>query len=63
MLGEKNSPSFTKHETGNGFEIAWLPYEEALNALVENEAIGNDGRDYIVPRDRAFLEAAGKMMI
>jgi hypothetical protein len=63
VVGKKESPAFTKHEINNGFEIVWLPYKEALDALVEDTALGNDGRDYIVPRDRAFLEAAGKMMI
>lgn len=62
VIGQKEYPTFTKHEIDTGFKIVWLPYEKALEALTEVEAIGNQGRDYIVPRDRAFLKEAGILL-
>jgi len=58
VKGEKGTPELTESEQKNGFENVWLSYDEALKALTENKATNNEGRDYIVPRDRAFLEEA-----
>lgn len=57
-VGEKGEPDFTEEEMENGFEIVWLPYEEALRILSDNKATNVEGRSYIVPRDTAFLEEA-----
>lgn len=56
VKGKKGIPEFTESEKRNGFENIWLPYDEALKSLTENKALNNEGRDYIVPRDRTFLE-------
>ena len=58
VKGEKGNPDFTDDEKENGFEQVWLPYDEALKVLSENIATNTEGRDYIVPRDTAFLESA-----
>ena len=58
VKGKKGVPEFTNSEKRNGFENVWLPYSEALKALTESKALNNEGRDYIVPRDRTFLEEA-----
>jgi 8-oxo-dGTP diphosphatase len=58
VTGEKGEPKFTKKEEGKGFELHWLPYEEALKRLSENQASTLQGRDYIVPRDLILLTEA-----
>lgn len=58
VKGKKGVPEFTNSEKRNGFENVWLHYDEALKALIESKALNNEGRDYIVPRDKTFLEKA-----
>jgi len=58
VKGEKGIPEFTESEKRNGFENVWLPYDEALKALTESQALNNEGKYYIVPRDKTFLEEA-----
>jgi len=56
LVGEKGSPSYTEKELANGFQIKWLALEEAINFLETDEPFGEEGRLYIIPRDRALLE-------
>lgn len=58
IVGEKGNPAFTQEESDDGFEIQWLPIEEALSLLRSDQALNNEGRLYIVPRDKTFLEQA-----
>lgn len=56
VVGEKGNPSFTQEESDEGFEIQWLPLDQALAAMTTGQPLNNEGLLYIVPRDRAFLE-------
>ena len=58
LKGKKGSPDFTKEELEKGFEIVWLPYNEALTVLSNNIATSFEGKNYIVPRDIIFLNEA-----
>jgi 8-oxo-dGTP pyrophosphatase MutT (NUDIX family) len=58
VKGEKGVPNFTQEEIQNGFNLEWFTYEEALNALRGCHPKDAEGKQYIVPRDIAFLEAA-----
>ena len=58
LVGEKGTPDFTESEIAEGFEVAWLPYEEALRTLKESKAEQIEAKGYMVPRDIAILEAA-----
>lgn len=44
------------------FEQVWLPFQDALNVLSQNKATSAEGKDYIVPRDTVFLQAARKFI-
>lgn len=61
VKGEKGTPNFTAEEITEGFEQLWLPYDEALVRLSENNAINLEGRAYIVPRDFTFLQYAAAL--
>ncbi len=52
----KREPNFTKKEKEDGFKVVWLTYDKAIKVLVESKATNVEGRDYIVPRDTAFLK-------
>lgn len=58
VKGPKGKPDFTDSEKEKGFEVVWLPYNEALKALNEGKASSIEGGSYIVPRDIAFVEEA-----
>lgn len=58
LKGEKGVPHYTQEEISHGFQLIWLPYDEAIIKLSENQAISIEGRAYIIPRDRLFLLAA-----
>lgn len=58
VVGVKGNPSFTPEEIGDGFQIKWLPLEKAVMLLDSDQPLNDEGRLYIVPRDRAFLETA-----
>lgn len=62
IAGEKGTPDLTEDEIAEGFEVAWLPYNEALNILKASKAQQIEARDYMVPRDIAILEAAKKYL-
>ena len=63
LKGLKGKPDFTDSEKEKGFEEVWLPYSEAIKVLNESNAVSTEGSSYIVPRDLAFLEEAGKYTI
>jgi 8-oxo-dGTP pyrophosphatase MutT (NUDIX family) len=61
LVGEKGQPSFTSDEIADGFQIQWLPLEEAIRLLASDQPLNDEGRLYIVPRDRILLAAAKEM--
>ena len=63
LKGKKGESAFTTDEKDEGFEKLWVPYDEALKLLSQNDAANLEGRLYIVPRDEAFLKAASEYMI
>jgi len=60
LKGEKGIPHYTQAELAQDFHLLWLPYDEAILKLSENQATSIEGREYIIPRDRLFLLAAGE---
>ncbi len=58
VTGQKGSPAFTQDETEDGFQILWLPIQQAMQILADDQPENDEGRLYIVPRDMTFLEAA-----
>lgn len=58
VKGEKGVPDFTQSEKDRGFKLAWFPLEKAKQLFSENQATNPEGSLYIVPRDRALLEAS-----
>ncbi len=62
VKGKKGTPSFTKEEMENGFQQAWLSYEDAKRVMSESTATNLEGSAYIVPRDIAFLEEAHDLL-
>lgn len=57
-VGDKGTPDFTEHEIASGFSVIWVPKEEAKRLLDTCVPTNQEGRDYIVPRDKCLLEAA-----
>ncbi|NCS97152.1 MAG: NUDIX domain-containing protein [Candidatus Pacebacteria bacterium] len=62
VKGEKKEAEFTQEERDDGFELLWLPFEQALSLISTNVAQNQEGGSYIVPRDTLFLEAAEKFL-
>jgi len=60
VIGEKGNPSFTEEEADDGFQIQWIPLVEAISFLSLDKPLNNEGKLYIVPRDKAFLEELNK---
>lgn len=58
VVGEKGIPDFTESEIAEGFEVVWLPYNEALDIIKRSKAEQIEAKEYMVPRDIAILEAA-----
>lgn len=58
VVGDKGTPDFTESEIEEGFEVVWLPYDEALRTLKESKAKQIEAKGYMVPRDIAILEAS-----
>ena len=56
VVGEKGKPSFTEEEIEDGFEIQWLPLEKAITLFIAEQSLNEEGKLYIVPRDKTFLE-------
>ena len=47
VVGEKGTPDFTESEIAEGFEVSWLPLEEALQALKLSKAEHISAKGYI----------------
>ena len=60
IVGEKRQPSYTSEEADKGFQVEWLSPEEARQILASDQPLSDEGRLYIVPRDKALLNALGK---
>jgi 8-oxo-dGTP diphosphatase len=58
LKGEKGQPNYTDEEIAEGFQQLWLPYAEALALISANKTENLEGHEYIVPRDKLFLEVA-----
>lgn len=58
VVGGKGTPDFTESEVAEGFEVVWLPYDEALKILKESKAQHIGAKGYMVPRDLSILEAS-----
>ncbi len=61
LSGEKGMPELTELESASGFEVCWVPIEEALS-LLKKEGVEGYVTQYIVQRDSAIVEAAMKML-
>ncbi len=62
QIGEKGQPQLMDDEIEDGLEAVWVPYDTAVGLLSQNESIGIEGSEYIVPRDLMFLQAAKKFL-
>jgi 8-oxo-dGTP diphosphatase len=58
VIGDKGLPDLTEDEIAEGFEVVWMPYDEALRTLKESKAEQIEAKGYMVPRDIAILEEA-----
>ncbi|MDP3957796.1 MAG: NUDIX domain-containing protein [bacterium] len=58
VVGEKRPPEFDAGEREHGFAVAWLKYNEVVEALEKSDIQSYEGGLYIVPRDKAILEEA-----
>ncbi|MDD5621227.1 MAG: NUDIX hydrolase [Candidatus Paceibacterota bacterium] len=56
VVGEKGKPSFTQEEKDRGFEIKWLSIKEAFSLLNSDDTENKEGKLYIIPREKLFLE-------
>lgn len=56
IKGEKGIPELTENEINNGFKQVWLSYDEIKEIFSKNEAKTIEGKEYIVPRDKVFIE-------
>ena len=50
-------PEFTEKEIGDGFELVWVSFDEAIKLLKESQPDNYSGK-FIVMRDLKFLEEA-----
>ena len=57
VKGQKGKPGFMEDEIAEGFREAWLPYEKALQAIIQSKAKSFEASAYMVPRDIFFLKA------
>lgn len=60
VVGKKGTPEFTLDELADGFQVIWLPPKDAIILFMSETAKNDEGRLYIVPRDRTFLDEAIK---
>ncbi len=56
VLGEKGNPHFTQEEASEEFQIQWLSLEKAISILDSEKPLNDEGKLYIVPRDKTVLE-------
>lgn len=58
--GEKKNPDLTPEELENGFEITWLPLEEAIKTLESEVNVEDYEGKFINARELTFLKEALK---
>lgn len=63
VVGEKGEPNFTEDEIEEGFQVIWLPYAQALQALESCQGTTPESIDYITPRDLLFLQEARQYVV
>jgi len=61
VVGEKMQPSFTEKEIGEGFEALWLPLDEAIEIVKNNQPENYEGK-FVQARELTFLEEAKNIM-
>ncbi len=54
---EEGEPQFTEKELKDGFEIVWVPFEEAVELVKNSKPLVYQGK-FIVLRELKFLEEA-----
>ena len=57
----KNKPNFTQQELDQGFEIVWMPLEEAISQMANDEPQNYEGT-FIQERDLEFLKKTEQIM-
>jgi 8-oxo-dGTP pyrophosphatase MutT (NUDIX family) len=62
VVGDKGAPNFTENELEDGFIIIWVTLDEAIELLASDQALGDEGKLYIVPRELALLEEAKNIL-
>jgi 8-oxo-dGTP pyrophosphatase MutT (NUDIX family) len=58
LVGDKGQPNFMEDEITDGFEVQWVTLDEAIQTLASDQALCDEGRLYMVPRDRILLATA-----
>ena len=62
VVGDKGAPNFMDDELEEGFMIKWVTLDEAIVLLASDQALGDEGKLYIVPRELALLEEAKSIL-
>jgi 8-oxo-dGTP pyrophosphatase MutT (NUDIX family) len=57
----KGQPEFTEDEVSHGFKLAWLPLDEAINAIANDKPTDYEG-SFIQKRDLRFLQKAQEII-
>lgn len=60
-IGEAAKPSFTDQEISDGFQLKWVPLEEAVSILEKDEPNNYIGK-FIQSRDLLFLKKACEIL-
>lgn len=61
IVGEKGMPDFTESEMSRGFEVQWLPLEEAKRLLTSERGDSYEGQ-YMSIRDLSILTEAERLI-
>lgn len=61
VFGEKSSPQLTESEKEQGFEVLWLPLEEAIKLILNDGHINLAGR-FVSERELAILNRAKEIV-
>jgi len=62
LVGEKGKPAFMPGEIEDGFMVQWVEFDDAKHIFSSEEPVDKWGRMYIIPRDKAFLNAVGNVL-
>ena len=58
---EEGEPHFTEEEKADGFELLWVPIDEAI-AIIQKDMPNNYQGKFIIKRDLIFLQKAKDLM-